>query len=159
MRQQDKVKRLNLTNMTDEETPFKQSKTQTLFKNAANVALSGHTFDAKHMDKFIGSQYGEKQFQPGAELNKRSVGMKSVLPHSGGGASFISSLTQNMNSRIRPSFSFVSMPRSEYKQHIYVDENSGPSPLQLQSNPLKDKNNKSKIYYEQERENHINAKD
>lgn len=131
-----------------------------MFKNAANVALSGNTFDAKHLDKFIGGQYGEKQFQPGNDdQTKRSVGLRSVLPHSGGGGSFISSLSQHMNSRIRPSFSFVSMPRSEYKQHIYIDENDGPSPLQLQSDPLKDKNQQSKIYYEQERENHLNAKD
>lgn len=51
------------------------------------------------------------------------------------------------------------MPRSEYKQHIYVDEDNGPSPLQLNSDALKDKNHGSKIYYENERENHLNNKE
>jgi hypothetical protein len=47
------------------------------------------------------------------------------------------------------------MPRTEYKQHIYVDENNGPSPMQLVTEPFKDANTQGKIYYESERENHL----
>jgi len=46
--------------MTEDDTPFRPSKTQLIFKNAANVTLRGNTFDATHMDKFLGSGFGEK---------------------------------------------------------------------------------------------------
>jgi len=36
--------------MTDEDTPFKPSRTQTIFKNTANVSLRGNTYDATHLD-------------------------------------------------------------------------------------------------------------
>ena len=49
-----------MNNMTDDDTPFKLSKTQTLFKNAANVQLRGNTFDATHLDKFLQSGFGER---------------------------------------------------------------------------------------------------
>ena len=50
------------------------------------------------------------------------------------------------------------MPRSEYKQNIYVDENNGPSPMQLTTEPFKDTNTEGKIYYENDRERHLNSK-
>ena len=46
--------------MTEEDTPFKPNRTQTIFKNTANVALRGNTYDAKHLDRFLGSNFGEK---------------------------------------------------------------------------------------------------
>lgn len=49
--------------MTEEDTPFKATKTQMIFKNAANVSLRGHTYDAFHLDKFLGSDFGEKSIQ------------------------------------------------------------------------------------------------
>jgi len=49
--------------MTEDDTPFKPTKTQVIFKNAANVSLRGSTFDASHMDKFLGSNFGEKSIQ------------------------------------------------------------------------------------------------
>jgi len=49
--------------MTEDDTPFKLSKTQTIFKNAANVSLRGNTFDATHLDKFLRSGYGEQSVQ------------------------------------------------------------------------------------------------
>lgn len=49
--------------MTEEDTPFKPSVGQRLFRNAANVQLRGTTYDARHMDKFIDSSFGEKSVQ------------------------------------------------------------------------------------------------
>lgn len=65
MRLQDHQKRMALMSMTEEETPFKPSRTQVIFKNAANVSLRGHTYDAKHLDKFLNSGFGEKSLQVG----------------------------------------------------------------------------------------------
>ena len=60
MRLQDHLKRTALNSMTEDDTPFKPSRTQTIFKNTANVSLRGNTYDAKHLDKFLGSNFGEK---------------------------------------------------------------------------------------------------
>jgi hypothetical protein len=60
MRLQDHQKRMALRHMTEEETPFKPSRTQKIFKNAANVTLRGNTYDATHMDKFLSSGFGER---------------------------------------------------------------------------------------------------
>ena len=46
--------------MTEDETPFRPTKTQQIFKNAANVTLRGNTYDATHMDKFLNSGFGER---------------------------------------------------------------------------------------------------
>jgi hypothetical protein len=46
--------------LTEYESPFVPTKTQTIFHNTANLSLRGNTFDARHMDKFLGSGYGEK---------------------------------------------------------------------------------------------------
>lgn len=105
--------------MTEDDTPFKLSKTQTIFKNAANVSLRGTTYDASHMDKFLGSGYGEKSIQisgndhemvPG---NHRSAGMSygRAGPGGGGGSNIHSYLSGSNANTIRPSVSFVSMNR------------------------------------------------
>ena len=60
MRLQDNLKRTALMSMTEEDTPFKPNRTQTIFKNTANVTLRGSTYDAKHLDRFLGSNFGEK---------------------------------------------------------------------------------------------------
>lgn len=49
--------------MTEKDTPFKPSTTQKIFHNAANVSLRGHTYDAHHLDKFLGSNFGERSIQ------------------------------------------------------------------------------------------------
>lgn len=36
------------------------SMSQTVFKDCANLNLKGSTFDAMHMDKFLGSEYCNK---------------------------------------------------------------------------------------------------
>ena len=131
--------------MTEEDTPFKPTRTETIFKNAANVSLRGHTYDATHMDKFLGSGYGDKSVQhAGGNSHFESKGFPThrtagvgntsrVGPGGGGGSQKNSFLSSNAN-EIRPSVSFVSMNRDEYKQTKYTDEQDGPSPMQILGN-------------------------
>ena len=36
------------------------TRTQEIFQNTANLSLRGNTYDAKHLDQFLTSAYGEK---------------------------------------------------------------------------------------------------
>ena len=36
------------------------TKTETIFKNSANLQLRGNTYDASHLDRFLSSNYGER---------------------------------------------------------------------------------------------------
>ena len=42
-------------------SPFKASRTQRIFKDSANLQLRGTTYDASHLERFFGSDYGDKQ--------------------------------------------------------------------------------------------------
>ena len=64
-----------LSRMTEEETPFKPTKTQKIFKNANNVILRGNTYDARHLDRFLTSNYGDKSIQMGEGSPNGSYGM------------------------------------------------------------------------------------
>ena len=55
-------------------------------------------------------------------------------PGGGGGSNMMSYLMSGTNNSIKPSVSFISMSRDEYKQIKYYDENDGPSPLQILGN-------------------------
>lgn len=118
--------------MTEDDTPFRPTRTQTIFKNAANVTLRGNTYDAKHMDKFINSSFGEKSIQMGASAHHHlnsTIQAGKAGPGGGGGSNMLSYLLSGTTNSIKPSVSFISMSRDEYKQIKYYDENDGPSPL------------------------------
>ena len=68
--------------------------------------------------------------------------------------SYMSNLSQ-----IRPSYSFMGLSREEQKQDYYVDFNNGPSPMQVLGNEMafKDKAPEKQIYYESQRQSHING--
>ena len=53
-------KKSALAGLTERNSPFVDTKTQRVFKNAANLALRGKTYDALHLDRFLDSQFGEK---------------------------------------------------------------------------------------------------
>ena len=118
--------------MTEEDTPFKPNRTQTIFKNTANVSLRGNTYDAHHLDRFLGSNFGEKQIQVGE--GNSVIGHQSTVSArkgsgGGGGSNMMSYLMNGAGGSIKPSVSFVSMSRKEYKQHHYTDEQDGPSSM------------------------------
>ncbi len=46
-----------LATLNEKNSPFKDSKTRTIFKNTANLSLRGTTYDATHMDRFLGSTF------------------------------------------------------------------------------------------------------
>lgn len=157
MRQQDRQKRMALLNMTEDQSPFKLTKTQTIFKNAANVSLRGSTFDATHLDKFLDSDFGEKSMIGNiVDQSKRNeVTNRTGGPGGGGGSNLMSYLSNNTNS-IRPSISFISMNRDEYKMTEYPDLMDGPSPMQILGNEkaLKDKFKENPTMFEKERDDH-----
>ena len=96
MRQQDNLKRTALQNMTDLDTPFRATKTQQIFKNTANVTLRGNTFDARHLDQFLQSGYGEKSIMPGDTYrNNVPMGVQANTERRSAGKAFISSLSPN----------------------------------------------------------------
>ena len=74
-------------------------------------------------------------------------------PGGGGGSNLHSYLSGSNANTIRPSVSFVSMNRQEYKQTKYTDELDGPSPMQILGNEkaFKDKNIGKQTLFEKER--------
>jgi hypothetical protein len=142
----------------EKDTPFRQTKHETLFKNVANVTLKGTTFNATHMDKFLTSGYGEHTYQSAVESKVSPIDKntgRTTGPGGGGGSNIMSYLSSS--SQIRPSYSFMGLTREEQKQDKYVDMNSGPSPMQIVGNEraFKDKFGDRKVYYESEREKHL----
>lgn len=143
--------------MTEADTPFKPSTTQKIFHNAANVQLRGHTYDAKHLDKFLGSNFGERSMQvneSGAPTSnkhfKKTPGLGSYQ-HGRAATAERQALAQVMNSaNIKPSVAFMSMGRADYKQIKYTDEQDGPSSLQIIAcdKTRKDKDPSSKNVFE-----------
>lgn len=104
--------------MTEDDTPFKASTTQKIFKNAPNVSLRGATYDARHLDSFLGSGFGEKSVQVNSSGNVYSA---RPGPGGGGGSQMVNFLISGTSSQIKPSVSFLSMARKDYKQHKYTD--------------------------------------
>lgn len=98
--------------MTEEDTPFKASTTQKIFKNAPNVSLRGATYDAKHLDSFLGSGFGEKSIQ----VNQANVSSSARPgPGGGGGSNLVNYLITGSSNQIKPSVSFLSLGRKDYK--------------------------------------------
>lgn len=96
---------------------LQMAKSQSIFKDAANLRLSGLTFDAVHMNKFIqGSHFG-KQGSPTRviESQTRNKFSPQRLIHA---------------NQVRPSHAFSSIDR-EHKgqQRIYIDQYDGSSSL------------------------------
>ncbi|CAG9311821.1 unnamed protein product [Blepharisma stoltei] len=73
------------------------------FHNKPSVTLHGSTWDAKHLDKFLSSQWGEKLFS-----SKRNSAMS--LPPSQPNPALAPFLNGDTN--IRPSPAFISLPRT-----------------------------------------------
>lgn len=74
------------------------------------------------------------------QSRKNEVTNRTGGPGGGGGSNLMSYLSNNTSS-IRPSISFISMNRDEYKMTEYPDLMDGPSPMQILGNErvLKDK--------------------
>ena len=66
-------------------------------------------------------------------------------------------LITGSSNQIKPSVSFLSLGRKDYKQIKYTDEFDGPSPMQTVGNELafKDKFPERKTIFEKEREDHL----
>jgi hypothetical protein len=53
MKLMSKQRRDALNRLTEENSPFVPNYTQRVFVNPVNLKLSGSTYDARHLDKFI----------------------------------------------------------------------------------------------------------
>ena len=72
---QTRQKKLLQDQLTEENSPFRETNTRKIFKNTANLSLHGGTYDAKHLDKFITSQYGSSQ---AVSINHYKEAYKSI---------------------------------------------------------------------------------
>jgi hypothetical protein len=132
-----KQKRQALQSLNETNTPFVPTKTERVFKNVANLSLRGSTFDAKHLDKFLNSAYGEQSFNPDrveqAHFNQMTVSEQtktleaSVQRHRSVHSNLPSYLVNS--SAIKPSTIFLSPDRENVKFTAFIDLMDGPSGL------------------------------
>lgn len=87
------------------------------------------------MDRFLNSGYGQSSVAIGGieePKTNRTVGSlqpRTGLGGGGGGSNLVSYISGTHANTIRPSVSFVSMNRGDYRQNHYTDEMDGPSPM------------------------------
>ena len=163
-----KQKREALQKLDETGSPFVESKTQQIFKNVANLSLRGNTYDAKHLDQFLGSGYGEKSFNP---ERQDSFSKSQTLAHYDNQTSdFEASVAKNrsvyshlpsylINSQaIKPSVSFLNLTRDKMVFNQYVDLQDGPSGIQKRPNiPTSFERSNSNSIFESERVNHLQS--
>ena len=147
--------RRDAINCLDEtNSPFVPTLSQVLFKNTANVQLRGSTYDARHLDKFLGSAYGDKSFT----INNRSRQEVTDLDTS---VTRNRSLNANLpdylvNSHaIKPSVSFLCLGRDRQTFNSYVDLQDGPSSLQKRPSIPTTYERFTKSVFEVERQDHL----
>ena len=64
MQQMSRQRRQAMDQLNETNSPFVPTKTQQVFKNSANLSLRGSTYDARHLDKFLAGDYGDKSYNP-----------------------------------------------------------------------------------------------
>lgn len=98
---QTRQKKLLLDQLTEDNSPFRDNTTHKIFKNTANLSLHGGTYDAKHLDKFLNSQYcSSSGLEPPKSVAKppRAGGAFRDLNESGLGGSLNSKIKRQMGS-------------------------------------------------------------
>lgn len=138
-----------MESLNEKTSPFRETHTRKVFKNTANLSLRGTTYDATHMDKFLGSQYCNLNVNATA-TNKDYNANKSLTAHSASNVNHRSSSINNKlandnsnnaksllksymttSNTIRPSVAFTSSSRDQVPRVLtYVDLYDGPSSLQ-----------------------------
>ena len=83
------------------------------------------------MDKFLGSSFGEKSIQINESQYNNTISHGKAGPGGGGGSQITKYLLAGNRNTIKPSVSFLSMSRKDYKQVKYTDELDGPSSMQV----------------------------
>ena len=134
MQLMSKQRREAVQSLDETQSPFIETKSQQIFKNAANLTLRGSTYDAKHLDSFLGSHYGEKSFNPERSMQKASQTLcdkpltdldESVMRNRSLHAHLPSYLVNSQS--IKPTTSFLNLDRSKQVFNHYVDLQAGPS--------------------------------
>jgi hypothetical protein len=76
------LRRDALSKLDENSSPFVETKTQKLFRNKTNVTLTGHTYDAKHMDQFLQrSKFGDCKSMLTVDLEASVIRNKSCISH------------------------------------------------------------------------------
>jgi len=76
MKLMSKQHREAVGSLGEESSPFVPTRTQKIFKNTANLTLRGSTYDARHLDRFLTSGFGEKSFNQ--ERNRSSINFNQL---------------------------------------------------------------------------------
>ena len=151
------------TQILDEtNSPFRDTKAQKIFRNVANYQLTGNTYDAKHLDQFLNSSFGDnspKRTKRKTEdlLNSNSKqALETVNRHKSVMARLPSYLTDP--SAIKPSISFRTIERNKVKFTQFVDLQDGPSSLlKRDSIPTLYGRHSQNSHYEVERIKHLSS--
>ena len=102
----------------------------------------------------MGSSFGEKSIQINESQYNNTISHGKAGPGGGGGSHITKYLIAGNRNSIKPSVSFLSMGRKDYKQVKYTDEFDGPSSMQVLGNE-NIKNYIAKNIFEKEREDHL----
>lgn len=163
-----KQHRQALNSLDATQSPFVETRTQKIFKNVANLNLRGATYDARHLDSFLGSGYGDKSFNP-ERIDRAKASNYQNAPGEQPISDLEASVARNrsihahlpsylVNSQaIKPSTSFLNIDREHQVFNQYVDLYDGPSGIQkrLDIPTLQERN--SHLVFETERKSHIAA--
>jgi hypothetical protein len=88
---------------------FGHSVSQTVFKDCANLNLKGSTFDAMHMDKFLGTEYCNKNLVS----NYATSPGTNPLVETKSFNKFPSQIDTIKKTGVRPSHAFTSLVRGQ----------------------------------------------
>lgn len=143
-------------------SPFRDTKVQKIFRNVANYQLSGNTYDAKHLDQFLNSSFGDnspnrtkRKTETLNQTNSKQA-LETVNRHKSVMARLPSYLTDP--SVIKPSISFRTIERNQVKFTSFVDLQDGPSILlKRDSIPTLYGRHSQNSHYEDERKKHLNS--
>lgn len=149
-----KQRRDALQTLNERNSPFVNTRTQEIFKNVANLNLRGSTYDAKHLDKFLNSDYGNQSYYP--ERVNRTIDETDLEASVQRNRSLHQHLPSYLvnSAAIKPSTSFLNLERDQIVFNAYVDLQDGPSGVQKRLNvpTMMERTEFAKTIYETERD-------
>ena len=97
----------------------------------SNLKLRGNTYDARHLDRFLDSEFGERSLSPYRAQAKSTLETDAVQA-----TNYKTLVAEKMPEyitkadAIKPTISFLNLPRDRQIFNHYVDLQGGPSSLQ-----------------------------
>jgi len=150
-----------LSTMYPKVSPPKEVRSK-MFKEVANVKLRGATFDAKHLDSFLKSEYGEKAEQnySSNKMDSDPKNLKNTMQTSNTMQTYhkndnvrTTSFPIPIQTNVRPTHTFISVPRDNNAQTHYVDlSDKSQTLLDSSTNISTSDKNTAAEYYSKHRE-------